>query len=394
MAARVMLSSVTKDDLPLGDVGKLKAFWYESQSLSDRLTIKNSTLKADSRIDFTFVRSEIQRHLKGKYGFEVYNFQNTPSDGASPEEVTIRETRRSHLVIGIFGSQVGWKVSDHDPLSPTFREWRTALESPLKFKVFVLKSSLELKKPPEIEDLLEEITNFKKGVIYQEFEDAVSLFTFVDEAVRDYVNKAVVRYAFDYAARQPTDETEQWLLLPYRGRVEEMQGALAQVAKSLGVKEKTLRLGPVAQPVELHCVPDSFSIPESKKFAAYIFDDEANIGFTKGAARLHIVAAFGSITDLQIRRHLGNFEAAEVYSDYWGFYATMRASGIQCLYLPRCVNSHVMQSKLSGAMSWLEEHAEEIYDLATRRYQILNLSYSPGRGARLSKAASGKVRRK
>lgn len=75
--------------------------------------------------------------------------------------MTDRETRRCYLVIGIFGSRVEWKVPDHDPLTPTFREWRTALENPLKFKIFVLKSSFELQKPPEIDELLETVTNYK-----------------------------------------------------------------------------------------------------------------------------------------------------------------------------------------------------------------------------------------
>jgi len=380
MPARIMLSSVTKDDLPLGDIGKLKGFWYESERLSERLP------KTASRVDFTFARTEIQHHLEGKYGFEVYNFQNTPSDGASPEQVTTRETRHSHLAIGIFASQVGWKVPDQDPLTPTFREWRAALESPLKFKVFVLKGSLNLKKPPEIAALLDEITNYKKGVIYQEFEDAVGLFTAVDSAVRDYLNKAVIRYAYDYAAKQPTDETERWLLLPYRTRVKEMETALAEVAKSLGVREATLTLGSVAQSVKLHCVPDSFSIPESRKFVAYMFDDEAGADASADSGTLHIVAAFGGISDLQIRRHLGNFEAAEVYTDAWGFYATVRASGMQCIYLPKCVNSGVMQSKLSGAISWLEGRGGEVAELAGRRRQILNLSLNPASVPKARKA--------
>jgi hypothetical protein len=380
MRARVMLSSVTKDDLPLGDLKKLKGFWHDSETLNERLPKTSGSPKPASRVDFTFVRKEIQRHLECKYGFEVYNFQNTPSDGASPEQATIRETRRSHLVIGIFGSRVGWKVADHDPLTPTFREWRTALENPLKFKVFVLKSSLELKKPPEVEQLLEEITNYKKGLIYQDFVDLAGLFSSVDDAVRDYVNKSVIRYAFDYAAKQPTDETERWLLLPYRARVREMHTTLEEVAENLGVKQNVLTLDSVSQPVDWHCVPDNFSIPESKKFAAYIFDDEEESDSSSEPAKLQIVAAFGSISDSQIRRHLGNFEAAEVYSDSWGFYATVRASGIQCLYLPRCVNSAVMESKLSGAISWLDEHAREIRDLALRRRRILELSASSNSG--------------
>ncbi len=149
------------------------------------------------------------------------------------------------------------------------------------------------------------------------------------------MNKAVIRYAFDYTAKQPTDETERWLLFPYRARVQEMESALERVAETLGVKKSTLVLGLMAQPIELPCVPDSFSIPESKKFVAYVFEDEAGSRPSDDPANLQIVAAFGGITDLQVRRHVGNFEAAEVYADSWGFYATVRASGIQCVYLPR-----------------------------------------------------------
>jgi hypothetical protein len=390
MPGRVMLSSVTKDDLPLGDIRKLKDFWYESETIPERLQQSGWPLKTGSRIDFTFARSEIQHHLAGKYGFEVYNFQNTATDGASPEKVTILETRRSHLVIGIFGSQTGWRVPDQDPLTPTFREWRAALESPLKFKVFVLKGALSVKMPPGLHDLVQDITNYKRGVIYQEFPDAVDLFTSVDRAVRDYVNKAVVRYAHDYAARQPTAETERWLMLPYRARVEEMRSALDREAQTLGVNQNLLTLGSAVQPVELHCVPDNFSIPESKKFAAYIFDDEVSTDASEARGRLHVVAAFGGITDLQVRRHLGNFEAAEVYFDSWGLYACVPGSGTQCVYLPQCVNSLVMQSKLSGAISWLNEHGAEITALAMRRRQILNLVSASAASANLRKAGSGR----
>ena len=144
MPARVMLSSVTKDDIPLGDIAQLQDFWYEVATLQERLQPRGHSLKTDLRISFTDARSELQRHLEGKYGFTVYNFQNTPADGGAPEKVTIAETHRSHMVIGVFGSQTGWKVPDQDPLTPTFREWRAALESPLKFKVFALKGSLSL----------------------------------------------------------------------------------------------------------------------------------------------------------------------------------------------------------------------------------------------------------
>ena len=396
MPARVMLSSVTKDDIPLGDIGKLKDFWYQAAALVERIQLNGQPLTAGSRISFTDARSEIQHHLEGKYGFEVYNFQDTPTDSGAPEKVTILETHRSHIVIGIFGSKTGWTVPDQDPLSPTFREWRAALESPLKFKVFALKDSFTVKKPRLLGDLVQAITHYKSGQIYKEFDDAVGLFTSVDRAVRDYLNKAVISYAQDYVARQPNSETERWLLLPYRTRAKEMMTALVHTAEWLGVKQRLLPLGPTYQPVKLHCVPDNFAIPESKKFAAYIFDDEVSPNKPGEAGKLHIVASFGAVTDLQIRRHLGSFEAAEVYSAPWGFYATVPASGMQCVYLPRCINSLVMQSRLSGAISWLDERAQEITSLAMRRSQILRLNSEPGnspRGRRIGVGHAGKTMR-
>jgi hypothetical protein len=219
----------------------------------------------------------------------------------------------------------------------------------------------------------------------------VGLFASVDRAVRDYLNKAIVSYAQDYVARQPNSETERWLLLPYRVRVKEMMAALIRTAEWLNVKQHLLTLGSNAQPVQLHCVPDNFSIPESKKFAAYIFDDEVSAKNPADAGKLHIVASFGVVTDLQIRRHLGNFEAAEVYSAPWGFYAAVPASGMQCVYLPRCINSLVMQSRLSGAISWLAERAPEITRLAMRRSQILRLASEPGNTLRGRKTGMGRA---
>jgi hypothetical protein len=299
----------------------LKDFWYQTASLPERLRLNGKLPTPETRISFTDTRSELQHHLEGKYGFEVFNFQNTPTDGGTPETETLRETHRSHFVIGLFDAQSGWKVPDQDPLTLTFREWRVALESPLG------------------------------------------------------------------PATQLGDE--KWLLLPNRKHVQEMMAALERTAEYLGVKDSLLILGSVAQPVQLHCVPDSFSIPESKKFAAYIFDDEVSSSNSDEPGKLHILASFGGVTELQIRRHLGNFEAAEVYSAPWGFYATVAASGMRCVYLPRCINSLGMQSKLSSAVSWLTERAQQITNLAKRRSQILGLNAlpvdSPGAEKRRSK---------
>lgn len=390
MNATVMISSVTKDEVPLGDIGALKDVWYRATGLPDRLKAQGLSAEPRTAVPFSAIRKELREHLAGKYGFDVYIFEETPGPGGNPKDVTVRKARKSHLVIGIFGTKTGWKVPDQDPLKPTFREWRAALQSPLTFKVFILKGSLTARKlRGRLGQLMQEVTDYKKGEVYAEFATAADLFRRIDEAVRDHLNRAVARYATDTAAKEPTTESERWLLRPYRARVRDMTSALEKVAESLEIRKGVLKLGGREQPVALHCVPDNFSIPESKKFAAYIFDDEVQDHRQGEPGKLHIVAALGGVTDVQIRRHLGNFEAAEVYSAGWGFYADEPESGTQCVYLPRCTNSGVMDDKLNSAFSWLTDRAEQIADLAERRRQILDVVGGHGEPAKQRAAAAG-----
>lgn len=375
MKAQVMISSVVQDKIRLGAISRLGSFWFDAAGLLHRLTTEGHGTTANSEVPFSFVRSELRRHLEGKYNFDAYIFEETPGAGRAPAEETRRMAQDSHLFIGIFGSSTGWKVSDHDALTPTFREWRAALQTPLKCKLFWLKGS-----PFKASDIggelgktLQELADYKKGTIYLQFGDVLDLFTKIDRVVQDYIQRSIVRYVSDTVAREPTAEEEEWLLSPYRIRHEKMTAALQRVGASLGVKNGIATVGGYKQPVALHSVPDSFSIPESRKFAAYIFDDEAQERNAGELGELHFVAGFQGITEGQVRRHVGNFEAAEIYRASWGLYAAEPSSGVQCVYLPRCVNSLVMHESMSSALDWLNSRANKVQQLATHRKEILDL---------------------
>jgi hypothetical protein len=161
-------------------------------------------------------------------------------------------------------------------------------------------------------------------------------------------------------------------LASYRKRGELMKSALMSVAAGLGVDKDSLQIGKHRQPVSLHCVPDGFGVAEARKFVAYVFDDEPAGRKLKSLGRLAIIACFRSITDGQIRRHLGSVEASEVYPGPWGFYAADPISGRQALYLPRCENSLKMDFCMSGAITWLLEHAADVNKLASLRQRILD----------------------
>jgi len=364
-----MISSVTKDDVPLGDLSRLSAIWNDASGVRRRLVGD----QPGDTVTFTAIRSEVRAHLVTKYGFDAYIFEETPGPGRAPEVETTLEANQAHLVIGLFGAKTGWTVGDQDPLTPTLREWRAALQQTLKFRLFWLKGSVNPSKVPgELGAVLKELTSYKSGKVYMEFASVAELFLKLDNVVQDYVNTAVARYARDAAAKEPSTQTEKWLLSSYRKRAELMQAALERVAEGLGISDNVLHLGKHRQPVSLHSVPAGFGDADAKKFVAYVFDDESEDRKRKALGRLAVIACLGSITDGQIRRHFGNVEASEIYSGAWGLYAGDPIDGRQALYLPRCSNSLRMEMALSGAITWLNQHENDIKEMATLRQRILD----------------------
>jgi hypothetical protein len=365
-----MISSVTKDELPLGNLKQLSCIWNDASTLSTRLVENEKT----DRATFPAIRKEIKNHLVAKYGFDAYIFEDTPGPGRAPEAETIIEARQAHLVIGVFGSKKGWAVGDQDPLTPTLREWRAALEQALKFRLFWMKGAVSPSDVPgELGKVLQQLTNYKSGKVFVEFVTVADLFVKLDSAIQDYVNAAVTRYAKDVVAKEPNTESEKWLLASYRKRADLMQAALSRAAANLGIEDKVSRIGNFRLPVSLHSVPAGFGDPDAKKFVAYVFDDESTGRQRKSPGKLAIISCLGSITDGQIRRHFGNIESSEVYSGSWGFYAADPISGRQALYLPRCTNSLRMEVALSEALTWLNLHEDNVKALSTLRQRILDV---------------------
>jgi hypothetical protein len=392
MKPQAMISSVTKDRIPLGSLNKLKSIWFESDKFAQRLTSAGFKIESGSMISFDFVRQEIKRHLVGKYAWDVYLFEDHAGE-KSGERDTLDAVKDSQLVIGIFGSSTGWQLGDHDPLSPTLREWRTALSTPLKFRLFWWKDSIDAGKlSGEVGDVLRKIVDYASGKMYNKFSDAVDLFIRIDQAVQEYMHLAVFRYV-KYAVPGEDEESEDWLLSAYRARHSKMQAAFERQSQALGMTESAIQIGSGhQQAIALHSTPDSFSIPESRTFAAYVFDDEASARRLKDMGRLHFVAVFGNVTETQIRRHLGNFEAAEVFKAEWGYFRMEPSTGIQAVYLPHCTNSLMMQARMSEALEWLTLKAEKIAELAVYRQQLLHLSQSRA-APDVKKAARSTTRR-
>lgn len=395
MKAQIMISSVVRDEIKLGNIAKLTADWFDAQSLKKRVRLAKLNTDVASEIPFSFVRAEIKRHLEGKYGFDVYIFEEAGGSGRSPEDETSSIAATSQLVIGIFGVSSGAKIGDQDPLTPTLREWRVALQTPLKFRVFWLKDSAAVETVPEpLRGVLSEISDYQRGKVYWVFADFVDLCLKIDRAIQQFIQVAITRYVADTVVLDSGSETEDWLLSAYKDRAAKMEAAFQIVAESVGVLRNGLHLASMQIPITLTCVPDNFSIPESRKFAAYVFDAETGPGRKPGErGKVHFIAAFGGVSDSQVRRHLGNFESAKVFRGPWGLFASEPQSGTQCVYLPGCVNSLIMQARMGSALAWLETRASEISELSIRRQQILDVLGAPsGFKAKPSRGTRGPLK--
>jgi len=87
---------------------------------------------------------------------------------------------------------------------------------------------------------------------------------------------------------------------------------------------------------------------------------------------LHTVLVYRTITDTQIRRHLGNPDI-HVSKEDWGFFAADPERFIQVAYLTRCTDSHEIMQRSRDFMAWLDEYeqVEELVQRSRIRGQIL-----------------------
>src|SRR5215813_14905400 len=104
MKARVMISSVTRDKIPVGQIDRLGPVWHEGAALGERLKNHEGMRELPREVSFSFARQEIAHHLSEKYGFDTYIFEEEGGGGASPQEEVTAEAESAQLVIALYGS--------------------------------------------------------------------------------------------------------------------------------------------------------------------------------------------------------------------------------------------------------------------------------------------------
>jgi hypothetical protein len=338
------------------------------------------------------LRLQLKAFLQKAYPFMNVELAEDWTAGrkGSPQDLSVAGARWSDLMLGIFVKQPGYL--DNAGLHATERELATALEDSWDKVVFfahqALVSSIE-SQPAGYRDLIEKVMAYKGGKNVSIFQTKEELFQKVFGAVAGHAAAALRRYPSRTSGKSTVQVA--WELKTFSERHEAIQGAFRELAvdvKNIGVIASlgdpqprqehvfyrmvlhTNKRKPVSLPVIVSVCPDRFSFVEAARFVGYPFRT-MTADWTDPLGPLHIVCVYRSVTDGQIRRHLGNPDI-RVAKEAWGYFARDPERSIQALYLIKCEDETTLRARLHDALDWLTStELDPVITTAKARGRIL-----------------------
>jgi hypothetical protein len=316
--------------------------------------------------------------------------EDWPALGAgNPKQTTEYLARTCHVFICILVDSYGF--TDDSGLSATIIELDAAYkDSPEKMLIFIqhtlrdTQSDIFKALPLPYQTWLNDLRGYHGKL--------VNFFESWDE-LPDLVLKSLDRYSADtlrairrmpaYASDKSSEEAN-WEQMTFRERYNQMLETFRSGIKGiallntaidslthddterdperyqLAVKEKrTIQKIPVV----LSACPDRFSYPDAAAYVGYPFRTRVE-SWKNSLGPLDIVLFFRTITDAQIRRHLGNPDI-HVTREEWGYFAADPERYIQVAYLINCTSSRDLERKVRQFLTWLVEY-EQVETLLKR----------------------------
>ncbi len=346
------------------------------------------------------VRKRIGVALMERFPFlDVRINEGWTSKPKSPREASIEGARDCDLFIGILVADAGF--TDKNGLSATHEEFDAASDlARQKMLVFaeqgMTNEDVLERLPTTYQELFEQWTSYRAGLAIKFFTTGAELQDLVLEAIEAHCAGSVAYWGERTRSGTKTTEDTTWELMTFTRRHDTMLKAFRKYAKrkaglhlppGLDVEGISAATGghwmtladPAAEiPVIISACPDRYSYPEAAKYVGYPFRTEVE-GWTSELGPLHVVLVYKTITDTQVRRHLGNPDI-HVSKEDWGFFAADPERFIQIAYLTKCTDSHEIMQRSLDFMSWLHEY-DQVSDLVTRarvRGNILQARASMG----------------
>jgi hypothetical protein len=122
-------------------------------------------------------------------------------------------------------------------------------------------------------------------------------------------------------------------------------------------------------------VPDSFGVPEARKYAGYPFREDTDhlqaAQGTRALGPIHIVAVHKRVTESQIRAHVGNPDIAIIRTSF-GYFSQDRSQATQVAYLTDITDSTVARRRAHELLVWLGQPTvlTGVKELARRRWRM------------------------
>jgi hypothetical protein len=229
---------------------------------------------------------------------------------------------------------------------------------------------------------------FRGGKLVKTFVTKEDLKTAVLDAINLYCARTLqaIRGFPAYASDKTSQEVE-WELMTFSERHQVMMDAFHREAQELvgtgshilgfryefrtGPGDRHARFlmdvdsgGAMSQiPVLFSVCPDRFSYPDAAQFVGYPFRSCVE-SWPYDMGPLHLICIFRTITDTQVRRHLGNPDI-HVMREGWGFFAADPERFIQAAYLVGCSSPRRLIEHVQELFAWLGVY-EQIEALVKR----------------------------
>jgi hypothetical protein len=308
----------------------------------------------------------------------------------NPKQTTEYLARTCHIFIGILVDSYGF--TDDSGLSATVVELDAAYkDSPEKMLIFIqhtlrdTTSDIYKKLPAPYRAWLTDLQSYRGGKVVKFFNTWEELPGLVQSSLDRYGADTLraIRRMPAYASDKSDEETN-WEQMTFRERHAKMLETFKQSLDGITLNNSafdSLSHVPAEEdgeryrlviiqgktthqlPIILSACPDRFAYADAAAYVGYPFRTRVQ-SWNNSLGPLDIILFFRTITDSQIRRHLGNPDI-HVMREGWGYFAADPERYIQAAYLLNCTSSRDLERKVRQFLTWLNEY-EQVGNLIAR----------------------------
>jgi hypothetical protein len=333
------------------------------------------------------VRERIEQRLYQGFGADILWVFNSQTEPALTDQTTIGrcvdEAKKANIFVCICTGDPGAQNATN-PLGICHQELQAAInDSPDKVVLIRTKGDkAELAKHAAFKTLIEDFQRTRlKWIATADDDDELveEASKAVFAAIRRMGERALAQWR---RSRSYTGNRFRWASKTYSQRTEEISRILCDqfakaggaAARAFALKEPALMQLPMGNQsllVTVSAAPDSFGVPDARNYAGYPFrDDRGHATGAKGnwTGPLHVVGIYKSVTESQMRSHLGNADIA-IFKTEFGYLAQDLSQAIQVAYLCDCQEQDAVVEAAARFLTWLTDPdaAAQIANLGDRR---------------------------